>query len=86
MEAPPKKKKILWKDGVALPWAHLYGWEGGGLWPKHLGLKPGAIGNTLGEHIGNLDNILGGDTPPPKGLKFGENKMIDGVKMVSNMF
>jgi hypothetical protein len=26
----------------------------GGLWAKHMGLKRGAIGNTLGEHIGNL--------------------------------
>jgi hypothetical protein len=24
-----------------------------------MGLKPGAIGNTLGEHIGNLGNIFG---------------------------
>jgi hypothetical protein len=24
-----------------------------------MGLKRGAIGNTLGEHIGNLGNILG---------------------------
>jgi len=26
----------------------------GGLWAKHMGLKQGAIWNTLGEHIGNL--------------------------------
>ncbi len=26
----------------------------GGLWAKHMGLKQGAIGNTHGEHIGNL--------------------------------
>ncbi len=26
----------------------------GGLWTKHIGLKRRAIGNTLGEHIGNL--------------------------------
>jgi hypothetical protein len=26
----------------------------GGLWAKHMGLKRGAIGNTLGKHIGNL--------------------------------
>ncbi len=31
----------------------------GGLWAKHVGLKRGAIGNTLGEHIGNVRNILG---------------------------
>jgi len=30
----------------------------GGLWAKHMGLKGGAIGNTLGEHIGNLRNRL----------------------------
>jgi hypothetical protein len=27
----------------------------GGLWAKHMGLKQGAIGNTLGEPIGNLN-------------------------------
>jgi hypothetical protein len=26
----------------------------GELWAKHMGLKQGAIGNTHGEHIGNL--------------------------------
>jgi len=31
----------------------------GGLWAKLMGLKPGAIGNTLGEHVENLGNILG---------------------------
>jgi len=31
----------------------------GGLWAKYRGLKRGAIGNTLGEHMGNLGNILG---------------------------
>jgi len=30
----------------------------GGLWAKHMGLKQGAIGNTLEEHIENLENIL----------------------------
>jgi hypothetical protein len=30
----------------------------GGLWAKHMGLKEGPFGNTLGEHIGNLGNIL----------------------------
>jgi len=29
----------------------------GGLWAKHMGLKQGAIGNTLGEHIGNMIGI-----------------------------
>jgi hypothetical protein len=27
---------------------------------KHIRLKGGAIGNTFGEHIGNIDNILKG--------------------------
>jgi len=31
----------------------------GGHWAKHMRLKQGAIGNTLGEHIGDLGNILG---------------------------
>jgi len=31
----------------------------GGLWAKHIGLKRGAIGNSLGEHIGNLRNVVG---------------------------
>jgi hypothetical protein len=31
----------------------------GGLWAKQIGLKRGAIGSTLGEHIKNLGNILG---------------------------
>jgi len=31
----------------------------GGLWAKHMGLKRGAIENTLGEHIENFGNILG---------------------------
>jgi hypothetical protein len=26
----------------------------GGLWAKHMGLKRGAIENTLEEHMGNL--------------------------------
>jgi len=29
----------------------------GGIWAKHMGLL-GANGNTLGEHIGNIGNIL----------------------------
>jgi len=35
-----------------------------GLWAKHRGLKRGAIGNTLGEHIGNLRNIWESDENP----------------------
>jgi len=30
----------------------------GGVWAKQMGLKQGAFGNALGEHIGNLMNIL----------------------------
>jgi hypothetical protein len=29
------------------------------VWAKHMGLKEDPSGNTLGEHIGNLRNILG---------------------------
>jgi hypothetical protein len=29
-----------------------------GLWAKHMELKGGAIGNTLREHIGNLENLM----------------------------
>jgi hypothetical protein len=36
----------------------------GGLWSKHMGLKRGAIGNTLREHIGNLGSILEPDGNP----------------------
>jgi len=49
----------------------------GRLWAKHMGLKPGAIGNTLGEHIGNLkgtcweqrENEKKSFPPPPKPIK-----------------
>jgi hypothetical protein len=30
----------------------------GGLWAKHMGLKQGAIENTLGEYMENLGKIL----------------------------
>jgi hypothetical protein len=50
--------KILWKDGVPHPLAHVYRWERGGLWAKHMGGKWGAIENTIGEHIGNLENMM----------------------------
>jgi hypothetical protein len=39
-------------------WPTYIGERRGGLWAKHMGLKWGAIGNTFGEHIGNLGNIL----------------------------
>jgi hypothetical protein len=54
----PKIKDSMERWSVS-PWAHLYRWGRGGLWAKHNGLKPGAIGRTLGEHIVNLGNILG---------------------------
>ncbi len=41
------------------PLAHVYRWEGEDFWAKHKGLKQGAIGNTLGEHNGNLGNLMG---------------------------
>ncbi len=41
----------------------------GGLWAKHMGLKRGAIGNTLGEHIGNLGNMFGTWWEPIGNLK-----------------
>jgi hypothetical protein len=39
--------------------AHLYRLRRGGLWAKQMGLKRGAIGNTFGEHTGNIGHILG---------------------------
>jgi len=54
MEAP----QILLKDRVLHPLAQIYIGEKGGLWTKHMGLNQGAIGNTPGEPIGNLGNIL----------------------------
>jgi len=47
----------------------------GGLWAKHIGLKPGAVGNTLGEHIGNIWEQRKNEknpprTPPPKTQNF----------------
>jgi len=48
------------KDGVPPPpLAHLYRFSRGGLWAKQMGLKQGAIGNTLGEHIKNLGEHIG---------------------------
>jgi hypothetical protein len=36
----------------------------GGLWTKHIGLNQGAIGNTLGAHIGNKGKMK--KNPPPE--------------------
>jgi len=47
----------------------------GGLWAKHMRLKRGAIGNTHGEHIGNLIELEGNQgkmkriPPPPQDKK-----------------
>jgi hypothetical protein len=46
--------KILWKDGVPPPFGPPIYVIRGGLWAKHMGLKRGVIGNTFGEHIGNI--------------------------------
>jgi hypothetical protein len=51
-----KKKLKLWR----LPqnrrfYGKMESAQRGGLWAKHIGVKQGAIGNTLGEHIGNLE-------------------------------
>jgi len=45
-----KKKLKLWR----LPKMEDSIERRGGLWEKHMELKRGAIGNTLGEHIENL--------------------------------
>jgi hypothetical protein len=54
------KYKIVWKDQLPTPLAHLIGekWEdfGQNIWGF---LSEVAIGNALGEHIENLGNILG---------------------------
>jgi hypothetical protein len=65
---PSQKKLKLWRlpkieDSMKRcsypPLAHLYGWEGEDFGQKHMGLMWGGIGNTIGEHIGNLGNTLG---------------------------
>jgi hypothetical protein len=58
-----KKKLKLWRlpkieDSMerwsASPFGPPIELRSGGLWANHRGLKRGAIGNTLVEHIGNL--------------------------------
>ncbi len=56
MEAP-QYKRFYWKMECFTLWPTYIG-EKGGLWTKHMGLNQGAVGNTLGELIGNLGNIL----------------------------
>jgi hypothetical protein len=60
-----KKKLKLWRlskieDSMercsASPFGQAIWVRRGGLWAKHMGLKQGAIGNTLGEHMENLGN------------------------------
>ncbi len=50
MEAS-QNKRFYCKMGCVPLWPRYIG-EKGGLWAKHMGLKWGDIGNTLGEHIG----------------------------------
>jgi hypothetical protein len=57
MEAPQNRRFYGKMECLSL-WPTYIG-QKGGLWPKHMGLKLGAIGNTLEEHIENLRNILG---------------------------
>jgi hypothetical protein len=62
-----KKKLKLWR--LSKTEDSMERWRVPSLWPyyigekgrilgKHMGLKQVAIGNTLGEHIGNFENIL----------------------------
>jgi hypothetical protein len=44
----PEIEHFIKKKGMPSPLAKLY------KWPKHMGLKRAAIGNSFGEHIGNL--------------------------------
>jgi len=56
----PQNKRFYGKLECLLLWLTYVGEKRrGGLWAKHMGLKRSAIGNTLGEHIGNLRNMLG---------------------------
>jgi len=48
------KQKIIVRYEIPRPLAHSYSWLMVGLWAKHMGLKRGAMENTLGEHTGNM--------------------------------
>jgi len=65
------------KDGVPPPppLAHLYMFSRGGLWAKQMGLKQGAIGNTLGEHIKNLRKHIGNPLGTSKEHRENKGKM-----------
>ncbi len=54
----PQNRRFYGKMEFLTLWPSYIG-EKGRLWAKHMGLKQGAIENTLWEHIGNLGNILG---------------------------
>ncbi len=53
MEAP-QNKRFYGKMGSLPHLGHLDRWEGEDFGWNNRGLKQGAIGNNLGEHIGNL--------------------------------
>jgi hypothetical protein len=55
----PQNRRFYGKMEWPSFWPSYIGVKGRGLWAKHMGLKRGAIGNTLEEHIRNLGNILG---------------------------
>jgi len=57
MEAP--QNRIFYGKLKCLPLWPTYIGEKGRIWAKHMGLKRGAIENTLGEHVGNIGNTLG---------------------------
>jgi len=57
MEAPQNRR--LYGKVMCLPLWPTYIGEKGRILGKTYGIKGGAIGNTLGEHIANLWNILG---------------------------
>jgi hypothetical protein len=59
---PPQNRRLYGKMEYLSLWPTYIGKKGrtlGKLWAKHMGLMQGAIGSTLGEHIGNLGKILG---------------------------
>jgi hypothetical protein len=57
MEAP--QNRIFYGKLKCVPLWPTYIGEKGRIWAKHMGLKRGAIENTLGEHVGNIGNTLG---------------------------
>ncbi len=54
--AARQSRSSVGRVAVALPFGPAIQVRRGGLWAKHMGLKRGAVGNTLGtlrEHVGN---------------------------------